>query len=115
MEMLDNNAVKRNETPEEFVKRRMIDDISVIIDIMNTFIPASENDRKQLLIGESMLNQIKDSLNDATTSAELSKILDIPAIRADWANLPDQLSDGNVRRSVKDWKSEILDKIGDDI
>ena len=115
MEIINSNEIERNEAPEEFVKRRMIDDISVIIDIMNTFIPANENDRKQLLIGESMLNQIKDSLDNATTNAELSKILDIPAIRADWSHLPDQLSDYNVRRSVKDWKREILDKIGDDV
>lgn len=98
-----------NKKPQEIIKDKMIEDIDLIVDMINTFIPANDDDRKKLLIGESMLTQLRDSLESAETSAELSKVLDVNAIREDWDILQQQLNDTNINKSISDWKHKILD------
>ena len=99
-----------NKKPQEIIKDKMIEDIDLIVDMINTFIPANNEDKKKLLIGESMLTQLRDSLESAETSAELSKVLDVNAIREDWNVLEQQLSDSNINASICEWKHQILDK-----
>ena len=98
-----------NKKPQEIIKDKMIEDIDLIVDMINTFIPANNEDKKKLLIGESMLTQLRDSLESAETSAELSKVLDVNAIREDWNVLEQQLSDSNINVSICEWKHQILD------
>lgn len=99
-------SYKKN--PDMIVKERLISDIETVIGMINVFIPANDSDRKSLLIGESMLTQLKESLESANTSAELSKILDIGAIRQDWCVLEQQLQQSNINKSVCEWKRSIL-------
>lgn len=101
-------AMDNSQTPENKVKRIMIHDIDFIVTMMNTIIPANEIDKNRLLIGESMLLQLKESLENAHTGAELSRIINVSAIREDWPILEQKLSDTEIDKELQLWKVDIL-------